>query len=164
MTVFIGIDPGLTGALACIDQDGRILGVYDTPILTVTKNKGTRRELDRSRMVQIIGNIIRNLNDETVKVAIERVNSMPGQGVASSFTFGMGYGVWLGIVAAFKLPVDLVHPVRWKKVMLDGMGKDKDASRIRAQEMFAPYVDLNLKKHHGRADALLIAEWRRRQG
>ena len=98
-----------------------------------------------------------------VSAAIERVNSMPGQGVASSFTFGKGFGIWLGILASFSVSVDLVHPTRWKKAMLDGMGKEKDAARIRAKELF-PSADLSLRKHHGRADALLIAEYRRRLG
>lgn len=159
MKVFVGIDPGLMGAVACLDGDGCIICVHDTPIFTVQKNKGIRHELNRNAMVGLLSHLPKG----DVCVAIERVNSMPGQGVASSFTFGMGFGVWLGIVAALNFTLDLVHPVRWKKVMMDGMGKEKDASRLRAQELF-PSVDLSLKKHHGRADALLLAEYRRRLG
>jgi len=162
MKYFIGIDPGQTGAVAALDEEGKVLGVCDTPILTIKKNKGTRHELDRPAMVTIIYRITQD--GPSVYAAIERVNSMPGQGVASSFSFGMGYGIWLGILTSLHIPHDLVHPTRWKKVMLDSMGKNKDASRIRAKELFGNQVDLSLKKHHGRADALLLAEYRRRIG
>ena len=162
--IFIGIDPGLTGAIAALRQDGGIAGLWDAPILTVKKNKATRHELNIADMVEILKTLPALHDAQALVAAVERVSSMPGQGVASSFSFGKGFGIWLGILSALGIPYDLVHPVRWKKLMLDGMGKDKDASRIRAKELFGSQVDLSLKKHHGRADALLIAEWRRRQG
>lgn len=162
MSIFIGIDPGLMGAAACIDSDGRVIRLADTPVLTINKNSSVRHEPDRNAMAQIIKDMI-VVARGNVHVAIERVHSMPDQGAASGFSFGMGYGIWLGILAAFALPTDLIPPQRWKKVMMDGMGKEKDASRIRAKELF-PDADLALKKHHGRADALLIAEYRRRLG
>lgn len=163
--MYIGIDPGITGAICALTTEGKVIGVWDTPILTVKKNKGTRHDLNRTEMASIVRNILHSRDEFGEPFAcIERVNSMPGQGVASSFTFGMGYGIWLGILATLHVPTDLVHPVRWKKAMLDGMGKDKDASRIRALELFGGQVDLSLKKHHGRGDALLLAEYRRRIG
>ena len=157
--IFVGIDPGLTGAVAAIDSDAKVIGVYDTPILSVKKGKGVRHEFNRVAMVELLSGL-----NQSAKVAIERVNSMPGQGVASTFSFGVGFGIWLGIITALNMPLDLVHPTRWKKVMMDGMGKSKDADRIRAMELFGNQVDLSLKKHHGRADSLLIAEYRRRIG
>jgi len=86
--------------------------------------------------------------------------------VASSFNFGMGYGMWIGIVVGLGLPYELVTPQRWQKEMLAGMQGGKDASCIRAQELF-PEADLRLgprskKLHDGRADALLLAEFGRR--
>jgi len=164
--IFIGIDPGQTGAVAWI-QSGEIVGnfgVIDAPILTVEKNKSIRHEMDRVGMARIVEDIKSLVAPMSrIVAAVERVHSMPEQGVASSFSFGMGYGIWLGILAAFEIPVDLVHPTRWKKVMMDGMGKEKQASMVRAKELF-PTAELSLKKHHGRADALLIAEYRRRLG
>ena len=164
--IVIGIDPGLTGAVAWI-QSGTMIGdfgVIDAPILTVEKNKSIRHEMDRVGMARIVEDIKSMVTPMSrIVAAVERVHSMPEQGVASSFSFGMGYGIWLGILAAFEIPVDLVHPTRWKKGMLDGMGKTKEASMLRAKELF-PTADLQLKKHHGRAEALLIAEWRRRIG
>ena len=84
---------------------------------------------------------------------------MPGQGVRSMFTMGYGVGVWTGLLVGLLLPYNRVTPQRWKKLMMDGIAaKDKDASRHRAQQLF-PLADLRLKKHDGRAEALLIAEY-----
>ena len=69
-----------------------------------------------------------------------------------------------GMLAVLGAATDYVHPRRWKSVMMDGMAKDKDASRIRAKELFGTSTDLSLRKHHGRADALLFAEYRLRLG
>lgn len=160
MRYYLGIDPGLTGAIALIGEDGTVCLLNDLPVLEVTRNKKVKHEPDRSEMVKMMTEVD---SFKPVYAAIEKVNAMPEQGVTSVFTFGMGYGIWLGILASFYFPVDLVHPARWKKVMMDGMGKEKDASRIRAGQLF-PTADLHLKKHHGRADALLIAEYRRRLG
>ena len=88
-------------------------------------------------------------------VAIEESQSMPGQGVRSMFTIGLGFGVWLGILAALELPFTRVRPALWKTAI--GLrGKDKEASRLRAQQLF-PTADLRRKKDHGRAEALLLA-------
>ena len=164
MTFIIGIDPGLTGALAVLTAAGEPVLCIDTPVLTVIKNKKTRHEPDRIAMAKALKTFVELRPTDRFAVAIEKVNAMPEQGVTSVFSFGMGFGIWLGILASLELPTDLVHPARWKKVMMDGMGKEKDASRIRAKELFGTSVDLSLKKHHGRADALLIAEYRRRLG
>jgi crossover junction endodeoxyribonuclease RuvC len=88
---------------------------------------------------------------------------MPKQGVASSFTFGEGFGIWKGIIAAFQLPVELVSPQRWKKTMLADQGKEKDASRFKAMQLFPSVADqLKRVKDDGRAEALLLAEYGRR--
>lgn len=167
--IFVGIDPGITGSVVALTPDGRILGVWDTPVLTIEKKvKGKarmRHELDRGEMVKILRSLMERQDEHgEIRVAIERVNAMPEQGVSSVFTFGMGFGIWLGILTALELSHELVHPTRWKKVMMDGMGKEKDASRIRAQQIWGSQIDLKLVKHHGRADAALIAEFRRRIG
>lgn len=162
--IYVGIDPGITGALAWISSRN-LYQIIDTPTLTVEKGskKGIRHELNRVAMAAIVRDIKVSNEPNSVVAAIERVNAMPDQGVSSSFSFGMGFGIWLGILSALEIPVDLVHPTRWKKVMFDGMGKNKDASRVRVMELF-PSAEVTLKKHHGRADALLLAEYRRRLG
>lgn len=166
--IYCGIDPGITGAAVALNQSGNILGVWDTPTLTIEKRvKGKarmRHELNRGEMVKILRTIMVQAEHGDIRVAIEKVNAMPDQGVSSVFTFGMGFGIWLGMLTALDLSVELVHPTRWKSVTMDGMGKEKDASRIRAQQIWGSAIDLSLVKHHGRADAALIAEYRRRIG
>jgi len=153
--IYIGIDPGLSGAIAMVLSDGEAV-VYDAP----TAKIGNKHDFLLAEMVSIIARI----NDHS-RVAIEKVHSMPRQGVASSFSFGKGVGYWIGILAALRIPYEEVTPQRWQAIMLDGMQKTKDASRYKAMQLFPQLADqLNLKKHEGRADALLIAEWRRRQG
>lgn len=156
--IFIGIDPGLDGALAVLADSGETW-LFDTPTLTVAGVKN-RRDYDIPQMKNYLAKMLA-VPSMNCRVAIESVHSMPEQGVASSFNFGKGFGIWLGLVVALRMPYDLITPQKWKKTMLDGMGKEKDASRLRAQQLF-PGADLSLKRHHGRADALLIAEFLRR--
>jgi hypothetical protein len=81
-------------------------------------------------------------------------------GVTSAFNFGMGFGMWIGICAALELPYQLVHPATWKARLMADMGKEKDASRVRAMQLY-PYTakDLARKKDHARGDALLLAHF-----
>jgi len=126
----------------------------------VPSGKRKRQEFNATAMAAIL-QIPPNVGT-LICVAVEKAGTMPRQGISSSGRFMHGHGLWMGILAALKIPHQIVSPQRWKQVTLDGMGKDKDASRMRAQQLF-PHIDLSLKKHHGRADALLIAEWLRRQ-
>lgn len=156
--IYIGIDPGLDGALAAIDADGKAVSVHDAP---TSRDGGKRRYLlaDMAGILRGFPEIV----GARMRACVERVHSMPKQGVASSFGFGEGFGLWQGLLAGLGIPFDLATPQAWKKSMLAGAGKEKDAARIRAQQLF-PGVELHLKKHHGRAEALLIAEYRRRIG
>ncbi len=151
---YIGIDPGFKGAVAIIYENGTVK-LIDTPTLKV----GTRKDY-------MIQEMTKALSLPTLRqVAIEKVHSMPRQGVASAFTFGKGYGIWLGILGALHIPYEEVTPQRWQREMMDSMQRGKDASRLRAMQLFPQVADqLNLKKHDGRADALLLAEYRRRLG
>jgi len=155
--IIIGIDPGLTGAVAVIKSDGELY-VVDTPIIEVKKGKKMKKEYLPSQMADIL----REYLGANCHVFLEKVHSMPKQGVSSVFGFGEGYGLWIGMIAAFRLPMTLVTPQSWKKVIMSGMS-DKDAARIRAQELFPKYSNLlSRKKDIGRADAILIAEYGRR--
>ena len=81
-------------------------------------------------------------------------------GATSAFNFGLGFGMWLGILAALEIPHQQVHPATWKAVMMRDSTKDKDASRVKAMQLFPQSAkDLTRKKDHGRADALLMAAW-----
>ena len=159
--IYVGIDPGLTGAVAVIDADGAV-ELCDSPWWELKAKKGVQRDYNANGMAEIISGVIaRASNRGSIVAGLEKVHSMPEQGVASSFKFGVGLGIWQGILAAFGIQYQLIPPQRWKKALMDGMGKEKDASLIVAQRLF-PTADLRLRKHHGRADALLLAEFMRR--
>lgn len=163
--IYIGIDPGLSGAVGVIDNGGFnslvpvTISVYDTPTALVEGEKTKRKYLTPS-----MASLLKVYADrQDVLAVLENVHSMPKQGVASSFCFGEGKGMWEGILAAYNIPTELVSPQRWKKIMMDGQGKDKSAARFKAMSLFPTLADqLRLVKHDGRAEALLMAEYARR--
>jgi crossover junction endodeoxyribonuclease RuvC len=152
----ISIDPGFSGAIGYLWERGQY-GVYDAP---VTRVDG-RNEFLVSAMVMKINACLPPLwaSQQNVCV-IEKVGSRPGEGSVSSFRFGYGVGLWVGICAALAIPVVFVSPAKWKKQL--GLGKDKELSLILARELF-PGVSLKRKKDDGRAEALLIGYWYRDQ-
>ncbi len=94
---------------------------------------------------------------------IERAQAMPKQGVTSMFNYGKGFGLWLGLLIGIGLPYTLVSPRRWKAAMLSDMPKDKGASILRAKQLFPQCASqLQLVKHHNRAEAPLIAAYGQR--
>ncbi len=158
--LFLGIDPGLSGAVAMIEDNS--VRLYDSPSWAVGSKKGVRHDYNIGGMVEIITEAIASVeNRGSIIAGLESVHSMPDQGVASSFKFGAGLGIWQGILGAFGIRYQMIPPQRWKKALMDGMGKEKDASMIVAQRLF-PTADIHLRKHHGRADALLLAEFMKR--
>ena len=152
---FGGIDIGLDGAIAIIDNSG-FVSVFDIPLLTVSSRK-TQRLYD----YRGVANIFCKLKNESIIFCMEKVNAFPGQGVSSMFKLGTGYGMYHGILSSFGFAYEEVTPQRWMKSIFEGMGKGKDASRYKASQLF-PSIDLSKKIHHNRADALLIAEYCRR--
>jgi crossover junction endodeoxyribonuclease RuvC len=161
--IYIGIDPGLNGAVGVVDLGAGNcepkLFVYDTPTVLVEGGK-TRRKYLTSAMALLIESY-KNRSD--VLAILENVHSMPSQGVSSSFCFGEGKGMWEGILAAYNVPTELVSPQRWKKEIMADQGKEKSAARFKAMALFPNLADhLKLVKHDGRAEALLLAEYGRR--
>lgn len=149
----LGIDPGLTGALALLDADGQPELVADLPIIR-----------DRS-LAWVDGNRLQSMLLEAIqgrpcRAVVERVSAMPRQGVASSFAFGVGFGSILATLQTLRLPLELVTPATWKRTL--GLSSDKRASLDKARLLF-PSAELHLRKHEGRAEALLIAWWRQSQ-
>ncbi|MGE0108389.1 MAG: hypothetical protein AB7S81_01305 [Bdellovibrionales bacterium] len=152
MTLFVGIDPGLSGALAF--RFGEEMDVLAMPTLTISKAKGTRRVLDLTALSNIIDD--KTKNAARVSVFIERVSAMPKQGVASMFSFGESYGAIKGIVAAHFLPMTLVTPVAWKAKLK--VSKNKDDARYRASQLMPRFAHLwSRRKDDGMAEAALIA-------
>ena len=148
----IGIDPGLSGAIAIISTES--LKIFDMPTMTVERNGKAKRQVSAAELAEMLY----LYSGRDCHVYCERVSAMAGQGVTSVFSFGRSFGMIEGILAAFKMPVTFVPPATWVKAV--GRGQGKDASRARAMELFPSDQDqFKLKKWDGRADAALIAYW-----
>ena len=163
MKIIIGIDPGLDGAVCILYENGEI-DFYDTPTLEIKSGRKKKREYNVNEMANNMRISLPMYPSRDILVVLEKIHSMPGQGVRSMFSMGEGFGIWKGIIAGLNLSLELVTPQAWKKEMMDGSGKDKDASRQKAIQLFPNIADkLSRKKDHGRADALLMAEYIRRK-
>tara|TARA_B100000780_G_C20816169_1_gene324267 strand:+ start:22 stop:513 length:492 start_codon:yes stop_codon:yes gene_type:complete len=150
----IGIDPGLSGAIAIL-EDKKIEELFDMPVMP--DGKKNKRQLNSALLVKLIKDSIKNLED-TVMV-VEQVNAMPGQGVTSMFNFGQTFGAIKGICAALGLPIFFVRPAKWKK-HFELINSSKDASRTKAIEMYPSISEqLSKKKDVNKSDAILIARY-----
>ena len=155
--IILGIDPGLSGALAFLDTKTGVIAVEDMPTVTVLRNRKEKREVSPQLVAAMV------VKRHVEAAFLEKVNAMAGQGVSSVFSFGRSFGMIEGILAALKMPVTFVAPATWVKGVARSPGKD--ASRARAMELFPYNVDyFKRKKDDGRADAALIACWGLRHG
>ena len=154
--LIIGIDPGLSGSI-CFFEDGKILDVVEMP--TMTEGKKNKRQVNGSQVYNEISKKIKQVDKKDIKVIIEQVSAMPGQGVTSMFNFGQSYGILKGMCSAMQLPMYFVRPAKWKKYF-GLINSEKDASRTKAIEIF-PYFSSNLskKKDSNKSDAILIASY-----
>ena len=154
--LIIGIDPGISGSI-CFFQDGKIVDVVEMP--TMTEGKKNKKQVNGSQIFNEISEKIKKLDKKEIKVVIEQVSAMPGQGVTSMFNFGQSFGILKGICSAMQLPMYFVRPAKWKKYF-NLINSEKDASRTRVIEIF-PYFSgqLSRKKDSNKADAILIASF-----
>ena len=154
--LIIGIDPGISGSI-CFLEDGIIKDVLEMP--TMTEGKKNKKQVNGSQVFNEISFRIKKYEKKNIKVVIEQVSAMPGQGVTSMFNFGQSFGILKGICSAMQLPIYFVRPAKWKKYF-NLINSQKDASRTRAIEIF-PYFSSNLskKKDSNKADAILIASY-----
>ena len=152
----IGIDPGITGSI-CFFEDGKIIDVVEMP--NMAEGKKNKKQVNGAQIYNEISLRIKHLKKEEVKVIIEQVSAMPGQGVTSMFNFGQSFGILKGICSAMQLPMYFVRPSKWKKYF-NLINSEKDASRTKAIEIF-PYfsAQLSKKKDSNKADAILIASF-----
>jgi len=140
----VGVDPGLSGAIAWV-LDGKLLDAVDMPIMD--------GRVDAAALADLV-----LAHGSPQVVVVEKVASMPGQGVVSTFKFGQSYGTLLGVFGALKLSLVHVTPRKWKGSM--GLSSDKEMARARAIDTWPELCDLfKRKKDHGRAEASLIALW-----
>lgn len=149
MSLTIGIDPGLSGAIAVLGSTGELERVDDLPVIR-----------DHS-LAWISGGVLQSFlidsqRGRPARAIVERVSAMPKQGVASAFQFGVGFGSVLSVLQARHIAIEFVTPAVWKREL--GLSKDKRASLDRARLLF-PTAELDLAKHDGRAEALLLAYW-----
>ncbi len=158
-TMIIGIDPGISGAVAFLrDISFTIYDVRDMPVMA---GSGTRQQVNAAELTKIFQEAHHKYatikKAENIIVYLERVSAMPKQGVSSMFSFGMSYGIVFGVTAALGYSVHLVTPMRWKR-RAGLIGKEKDYARTLAQQLY-PSASLGHKKDIGRADSLLIARF-----
>jgi len=168
---YIGIDPGTSGAIAVLSDARQVIDIVDCPVNVVElSGRKTKAGKARNRTVVDIPAMVELLRrlappDGSI-IALEKVHPMPQEGVVSVWTFASAYYPWIAAAAALGVPLELVQPQEWKKVMLSGSTKEKDAGVIKAQQLFpaAPLIPLRARKaDHNRADALLMAEYIRRR-
>ena len=151
MTAWIGIDPGQKGGVACVEMSGTLRWAMEMPAIS--------GEVDAFALAAALEH---EATVQPIKVIIEQVHSMPGQGVSTTFKFGKNFGIAIGVVAALHLSLHRVTPQKWKQQFVL-TGKDKDASRHKATEYW-PEMSENwkFKYQNGVSDAALIAEFARR--
>jgi|TARA_B100001540_G_scaffold317489_1_gene350896 crossover junction endodeoxyribonuclease RuvC len=150
----IGIDPGIQGALAILDNE-KVIDIVDLPVMS--DGKKNKKQLNGAYLSDYLKKHI--LNIENTVVVVEQVNAMPGQGVTSMFNFGQTFGVIKGICAALKIPIYFVRPSKWKK-HFDLIRSSKDASRTKVIEMYPSLSNLlSKKKDVNKSDAILIAKF-----
>ena len=144
--VHIGIDPGLTGAIAAVTADGALVWVEDMPVLA--------GRVDSHELGDIF--TCEAVTESVTNVTVEVVGTRPGQGAPGVLKMGTNYGIVLGVIGALCLPVEHVTPAVWKKAM--GVTADKETSLRRARELWPTSADrFARKKDDGRAEAALIA-------
>jgi crossover junction endodeoxyribonuclease RuvC len=151
--IIIGVDPGLTGAIALL-RDGEYYDLMDMPVIAKGGSGKVKYEVSPVAVTQYLRSKITPIDG--CAAILERVNSMPGQGAATVFSLGDSFGCVRAVLAAFGSSYREVTPTVWKKHF--GLSTDKEQSRALASKLF-PQAELHLKKHHDRAEALLMARY-----
>ena len=153
--LIVGIDPGLSGALAILDHDDVLL-LEDLPTVQFSDAR-IKHRLDGVGLTAML----KPYAVDVLLAIVEKVAARPGEAPSGAFSFGYSSGDIAGVLGALQIPITTVQPAVWKKAM--GLGSSKDLSRARALELFPAMADkLARKKDHDRAEALLMAEWGRR--
>lgn len=155
--VAVGIDPGISGAVAAVHSHDGFLGLWDMPVMA--NGKGTSKvktQVNPAALMRILVSEIGGGDD--CLVGLERIASMPGQGVASMFSMGDSFGSIRACVSVWGMPMELLTPQQWKRHYNVTGDQQKEVARAKAIQLY-PTAELHLKKHHNRAEALLIAHY-----
>ena len=159
-TYIIGIDPGLSGGIAFLNENELI--VHPTPVYTLNfmKNgkKSTRKEMDLDKVRELMA-LFDGVSYQIECAYLEHVTAMPGQGVTSMFRFGQNLGQWQGMLGGFGIRTELVRPQTWKASLK--LTRSKTTSLEMARELWPENAEesFRLKKHDGMAEAALIAKY-----
>jgi crossover junction endodeoxyribonuclease RuvC len=157
--MILGVDPGLTGAMALLSMDGELLRVWDMPANARAKGKGN--ELNGYILSDLVVEVREIATGHKLEACIEHVGPMPRDSRPAAFKFGETTSVIRGVLQAHYIPVRMVTPPKWKGFHAL-RGKNKDASRTLAMEKWPAMRDLFLrKKDDGRAEAALIGDFAR---
>ena len=150
----IGVDCGLTGAIAIVRDGIQLVDLMDMP--TVSNGKGTKvsRSVDGAAIANYLSEFLGRHPTDYIAVAVEKTASMPGQGLASTYSMGHSRGIVEGVVQAKRLPLHLVAPAQWKRAM--GLTSDKELVRGEMLRQF-PSAPITRKKDHDRAEAIALA-------
>jgi crossover junction endodeoxyribonuclease RuvC len=150
--IYIAIDPGLTGAIAAIDDDAQLVLCQDLPVIRDNKLAW----IDSN---ELTGHFLECMQGRPCRLTLERSQAMPRQGVSSTFTTGVVMGSILAACQRIAVPLSLVNAATWKRHM--GLDSSKSVSLDKARLLF-PTAELTRKKDHNRAESLLLAEYSRR--
>lgn len=145
--MIVGIDPGISGALAWLSDDGHLIFTMDMPTIEVRGKKKVSPQILTSELA----------GRRPLLAVIEEVSAMPGQGVTSMWNFGYSAGILAGVCAGLGIPTVLYRPAIWKRAA--GVPADKGAARQMAQRLWPGARDFDRVKDDGRAEAALLARW-----
>ncbi len=174
--IIIGVDPGVTGAIAMIGHKGEFLRCEDLPVMvrTETRVKGkngvmrtkTTNQVNAAALAELLREWLKDYDRPAVHIVIEKCQAMPGmikgsekaQSSSGTFSLGLSAGVIEGVVGALGYSHALVHPATWKASIKLAGGTKKDVYRTYAQRLY-PEAPLTRMMDHNRAEALLIAKY-----
>jgi hypothetical protein len=152
--MIVGIDPGKDGAVVGVGDDGSIEIAQLTTDLTIKIGKGTKREYLPREMHKVM-QYAKFIG--ATKAVIEKQQAMPKQGVSSTFSIGLGYGLWVGLLTALEIPIVEVRPAAWQKVVLKGAPGQGKGRAVYVVQQRLPALNLTpgkkRKPHDGLADA-----------
>lgn len=165
----LAIDPGLDGAIVRIDKDGKIVKVDLMPVFESVKTTGSKKSKKREVDIRGLAKILQKHVDVS-HAYLEKVGSMPKQGIASAFKFGRYYGACEMGLAAINLPYTLTTPQSWMKIMHLGISKEYEPKTRSAMALSRSFPDVELKDYastkkarEGICDAFLLAQYGRKQ-
>ena len=154
--IFIGIDPGVSGAVAAIDENLSLLGLEDAP--TIKTDGKTLYDVG-----EMAATLRRFCLMGTAVVILEQAQAMSGQGVTSTFHTGYGFGLWCGILGALEVPYRMTKPSVWMKKILSGSPGERKTRSVGFVSRMFPAAELIppgcRKPRDGRADAVCLAYW-----